>query len=131
MCPKLTHGRRVRPRASFEPGYPEARDGAPGGSCAPWAGFRHTRTAGFQGASAASRLKPEFPTASSRAAGETVAPLMMKLSAPPSTPRPRSSNTFTRIRDAVAALPVHSAVLDGEAIVFRSAVPIFEALNAS
>jgi ATP-dependent DNA ligase len=41
------------------------------------------------------------------------------------------SNTFTRIRDAVAALPVHSAVLDGEAIVFRSAVPIFEALNAS
>jgi len=41
------------------------------------------------------------------------------------------SNTFTRIRAAVAALPVHSAVLDGEAIVFRSAVPIFEALNAS
>ena len=29
------------------------------------------------------------------------------------------SNTFTRIRDAVAALPVESAVLDGEAIVLR------------
>ena len=28
-------------------------------------------------------------------------------------------NTFTRIRDAVAALPVDSAVLDGEAIVLR------------
>ena len=29
------------------------------------------------------------------------------------------SNAFTRIRDAVAALPVDSAVLDGEAIVLR------------
>ena len=29
------------------------------------------------------------------------------------------SNTFTRIRDAVVALPVDSAVLDGEAIVMR------------
>ena len=29
------------------------------------------------------------------------------------------SNNFTRIRDAVAALPVDSAVLDGEAIVLR------------
>jgi bifunctional non-homologous end joining protein LigD len=29
------------------------------------------------------------------------------------------SNAFTRIRDAVAALPVDSAVLDGEAIVMR------------
>jgi len=31
------------------------------------------------------------------------------------------SKAFTRIRDAVAALPVESAVLDGEAIVMRSA----------
>src|SRR3954462_15267493 len=30
------------------------------------------------------------------------------------------SKAFTRIRDAVAALPVDSAVLDGEAIVLRS-----------
>ena len=30
------------------------------------------------------------------------------------------SKAFTRIRDAVAALPVDSAVLDGEAIVMRS-----------
>jgi bifunctional non-homologous end joining protein LigD len=30
------------------------------------------------------------------------------------------SNVFTRIRDAVAALPVDSAVLDGEAILLRS-----------
>ena len=29
------------------------------------------------------------------------------------------SKAFTRIRDAVAALPVDSAVLDGEAIVLR------------
>jgi hypothetical protein len=29
------------------------------------------------------------------------------------------SNAFTRIRDAVAALPVDSAVLDGKAIVLR------------
>jgi hypothetical protein len=29
------------------------------------------------------------------------------------------SNTFSRIRDAVAALPFDSAVLDGEAIVLR------------
>src|SRR5436190_17426468 len=29
------------------------------------------------------------------------------------------SKAFTRIRDAVAALPVHSAVLDGEAVVMR------------
>ena len=32
-------------------------------------------------------------------------------------------NTFTRIRDAVAALPVDSAVLDGEAIVLRTDTP--------
>jgi hypothetical protein len=32
------------------------------------------------------------------------------------------SNTFTRIRDAVAALPVDSAVLDGEAIVLRTPI---------
>ena len=31
------------------------------------------------------------------------------------------SKAFTRIRDAVAALPVESAVVDGEAIVMRSA----------
>ena len=30
------------------------------------------------------------------------------------------SKAFTRIRDAVAALPVDSAVLDGEAVVLRS-----------
>jgi ATP-dependent DNA ligase len=29
------------------------------------------------------------------------------------------SKAFTRIRDAVAALPVESAVLDGEAIILR------------
>ena len=29
------------------------------------------------------------------------------------------STSFTRIRDAVAALPVNSAVLDGEAILLR------------
>jgi bifunctional non-homologous end joining protein LigD len=41
------------------------------------------------------------------------------------------SNTFSRIRDAVAALPVHSAVLDGEAIVFRSdSSSDFEALKS-
>ena len=34
------------------------------------------------------------------------------------------SKAFTRIRDAVAALPVESAVLDGEAIVMRSADPV-------
>jgi bifunctional non-homologous end joining protein LigD len=42
------------------------------------------------------------------------------------------SNTFTRIRDAVAALPVHNAVLDGEAIVLRlDATSDFEALRSS
>ena len=41
------------------------------------------------------------------------------------------SNTFTRIRDAVAALPVDSAVLDGEAIVLRpDATSDFEALRS-
>ena len=41
------------------------------------------------------------------------------------------SNTFTRIRDAVAALPVDSAVLDGEAIVLRSdSSSDFEALKS-
>ena len=41
------------------------------------------------------------------------------------------SNTFTRIRDAVAALPVHNAVLDGEAIVLRrDATSDFEALRS-
>ena len=41
------------------------------------------------------------------------------------------SNTFTRIRDAVAALPVDSAVLDGEAIVLRSdTTSDFEALRS-
>src|SRR3954469_16838876 len=30
------------------------------------------------------------------------------------------SKAFTRIRDAVAALPIDSAVLDGEAIIMRS-----------
>jgi bifunctional non-homologous end joining protein LigD len=41
------------------------------------------------------------------------------------------SNTFTRIRDAVAALPVDSAVLDGEAVVFRSDTSsAFEALKS-
>jgi bifunctional non-homologous end joining protein LigD len=29
------------------------------------------------------------------------------------------SKSFTRIRDAIAALPVESAVLDGEAIILR------------
>jgi bifunctional non-homologous end joining protein LigD len=38
---------------------------------------------------------------------------------------------FTRIRDAVAALPVESAVLDGEAIVLRpDATSDFEALRS-
>ena len=41
------------------------------------------------------------------------------------------SNTFTRIRHAVAALPVDSAVLDGEAIVLRSdTTSDFEALRS-
>jgi ATP dependent DNA ligase domain len=41
------------------------------------------------------------------------------------------SNTFTRIRDAVAALPFHNAVLDGEAIVLRrDATSDFEALRS-
>jgi bifunctional non-homologous end joining protein LigD len=41
------------------------------------------------------------------------------------------SKAFTRIRDAVAALRVHSAVLDGEAIVMRSADRCdFEALRS-
>jgi len=41
------------------------------------------------------------------------------------------SKAFTRIRDAVAALPVESAVLDGEAIVMRSADRSdFEALRS-
>src|SRR6476660_10349199 len=41
------------------------------------------------------------------------------------------SNNFTRIRDAVAALPVDSAVLDGEAIVLRpGATSDFEALRS-
>ena len=41
------------------------------------------------------------------------------------------SKAFTRIRDAVAALPVDSAVLDGEAIVMRSAHRCdFEALRS-
>ena len=41
------------------------------------------------------------------------------------------SKAFTRIRDAVAALPVESAVLDGEAIVMRSADRCdFEALRS-
>src|SRR3954454_5706533 len=30
------------------------------------------------------------------------------------------AHAFTRIRDAVAALPVHTAVLDGEAVLMRS-----------
>ena len=38
------------------------------------------------------------------------------------------SKAFTRIRDALAALPVDSAVLDGEAIVLRLDVD-FEALD--
>jgi len=43
----------------------------------------------------------------------------------------RYSNTFTRIRDAVAALPVDSAVLDGEAIVLRpDSSSDFEALKS-
>jgi ATP-dependent DNA ligase len=33
------------------------------------------------------------------------------------------SKAFTRVRDAVAALPVESAVLDGEAIVMRAPIP--------
>ena len=41
------------------------------------------------------------------------------------------SKALTRIRDAVAALPVHSAVLDDEAIVMRSADRCdFEALRS-
>jgi bifunctional non-homologous end joining protein LigD len=41
------------------------------------------------------------------------------------------SNTFTRIRHALAALPVDSAVLDGEAIVLRSdTTSDFEALRS-
>ena len=41
------------------------------------------------------------------------------------------SKAFTRIRDAVAALPVDSAVLDGEAVVFRSdSSSDFEALKS-
>jgi hypothetical protein len=36
------------------------------------------------------------------------------------------SAAFTRIRDAVAALPVDSAVLDGEAIVLRVEIRILE-----
>ena len=41
------------------------------------------------------------------------------------------SKAFMRIRDAVAALPVDSAVLDGEAIVLRSdATSDFEALRS-
>jgi hypothetical protein len=41
------------------------------------------------------------------------------------------SKAFTRIGDAVAALPVESAVLDGEAIVMRSADRCdFEALRS-
>ena len=41
------------------------------------------------------------------------------------------SNAFIRIRDAVAALPVESAVVDGEAIVMRSADRCdFEALRS-
>ena len=41
------------------------------------------------------------------------------------------SKAFTRIRDAVAALPVRSAVLDGEAVVFRSdSSSDFEALKS-
>ena len=41
------------------------------------------------------------------------------------------STAFTRIRDAVAALPVDSAVLDGEAIVLRpDATSDFEALRS-
>jgi ATP-dependent DNA ligase len=34
------------------------------------------------------------------------------------------SSAFTRIRDAVAALPVDSAVLDGEAIVFCASITL-------
>ena len=41
------------------------------------------------------------------------------------------SKAFTRIRDAVAALPVDSAVLDGEAIVLRTDNSFdFEALRS-
>jgi hypothetical protein len=41
------------------------------------------------------------------------------------------SKAFTRIRDAVAALPVDSAVLDGEAIVLRPDKSFdFEALRS-
>ena len=41
------------------------------------------------------------------------------------------SNTFARIRDAVTALPVESAVLDGEAIVLRpDNTSDFEALRS-
>ena len=42
------------------------------------------------------------------------------------------SKAFTRIRDAVAALPVDSAVLDGEAIVLRTDNSFdFEALRSA
>jgi bifunctional non-homologous end joining protein LigD len=34
------------------------------------------------------------------------------------------SKAFTRVRDAVAALPVESAVLDGEAIVMRAPIRV-------
>jgi bifunctional non-homologous end joining protein LigD len=41
------------------------------------------------------------------------------------------SNAFTRIREAIAALPVDSAVLDGEAIVLRpDRTSDFEALRS-
>jgi bifunctional non-homologous end joining protein LigD len=41
------------------------------------------------------------------------------------------SKAFTRIRDAVAALPVDSAVLDGEAVVMRpDNTSDFEALRS-
>jgi bifunctional non-homologous end joining protein LigD len=41
------------------------------------------------------------------------------------------SNAFTRIRDAIAALPVETAVVDGEAIVLRSDRTFdFEALRS-
>src|SRR3954463_1189554 len=41
------------------------------------------------------------------------------------------SNAFTRIRDAVAALPVNSVVLDGEAILLRADnTSDFEALRS-
>jgi len=41
------------------------------------------------------------------------------------------SKAFSRIRDAVAALPVDSAVIDGEAVVFRpDNTSDFEALRS-